>query len=84
MGECYKCKVHLPPDFMFAVENKPVQECVFCKNDTQNIHVENKNGDVIRTLSKQECINRYKEFMSEMVDKPEIRKKLAKDVSIIQ
>jgi len=85
MGQCYRCKERFPPDFMFAVENQPVQECVFCKNGTVEVTVENENGEVVRRMGKQECINRYKEFVSEMVDKPEIREKLVKeDSKIIQ
>jgi hypothetical protein len=83
MGQCYKCKDHFPPDFMFAIEHKPIQECVFCRSNITEVTLENENGDVVGRMTKQECINRYKEFTSDMGGKEGIKKIVKNEMKII-
>jgi len=84
MGQCYKCKDHFPPDFMFAVEHQPVQECVFCKKNINEVVLENGEGDQVGRMSKQECINRYREFTSDMGNKEAIKSVVKDEMKIIQ
>lgn len=79
MGQCYKCKEFLGPDHLSVSENKKYLICNFCKEGKNKITYYDKDNKQ-HTVTKQECVGKYKEFMAKMVKAESIRKKILKGV----
>jgi hypothetical protein len=81
MGQCSQCKEFFGPEHMVESENKKTLICRFCRAGQINIDVYQGEGDdkQIVTIRKQECINKYKEFMNRMMKAETIRKQVLKD-----
>ena len=81
MGQCATCKEFFGPDHMVPSENEKTLVCRFCRAGHTEIRVfqgEGENKKIV-TIRKQECINKYKEFMDRMMRADEIRRKVLKD-----
>ena len=77
MGMCYKCKNFFGPDHLAVSENEKYLECHFCRAGKNTVTYMKESKKI--TVTKQECINKYAEFMSRMVKAEEIRKKVLSD-----
>ena len=75
MGQCYKCKQYFGPDWLVPDENKPIVTCAFCHTGKNSLEVTLDDNSKHR-VTKQECINKYKEFIDRMVNSEEIKKKV--------
>lgn len=78
IGQCVKCKQFLPSHVMFVTERGDGQICAYCKTDKNVITLEDDNGNA-KKFTKDEMVNKYKEFMSNVVNRPEVRKKVFKE-----
>ena len=75
MPLCIKCNRRFHPDFCI-LENATSErsECVFCftKKDVVTIEDE-KTGKVVAKVTKEEAINRYKEYVDKMCNTRNIK-----------
>lgn len=73
MPRCVKCNEVFPPSFMFDVDDD-AQECVFCKLGKKTLTLQESGTE--RKITKQECINKYKEKLNELASKKDIARHL--------
>ena len=82
MPQCAKCKNFYGPDHMVSsTDDKKVIICRFCRAGKDDIRIFQGEGELkeIVTIRKQECINKYKEFINRMVKAEGIRRRLIRD-----
>ena len=75
MPLCIKCNRRFHPDFCISEsETSDRSECVFCftKKDIVTIEDE-KTGQVMARVSKEEAINRYKEYIDKVCETRNIK-----------
>jgi len=79
MGKCAKCGSFLGPDYMIVNDEGTAQICAFCKTGKNTLTVSVEGSKESRTVTKQECVNKYKEFVDRFVSTDSFRKKVLKE-----
>jgi len=81
MPQCVKCKNFYGSNHIVSNENGEGIICRFCRAGKDEIRMFKGEGEhkEIVTIRKQECINKYKEFINRMMQAEDIRKKVIKD-----
>jgi len=81
MSKCVVCGEFLHPDFCVVKEIRgdEVISCVFCHLDKKELTIEDDNGKMLKTVTKDQCIRDYKMYLKRLLDNPVISKILVKD-----
>jgi hypothetical protein len=81
MPTCKVCMRMYHPDWCFeqTIRGDDVIVCTFCRLDKQVLTVENEDGTVKETVTKDEASRDYLKYLDDLSRKPEIAKIIAKD-----
>ena len=65
MGKCVKCHQYFHPDFCVDIgdDKRIVLECAFCHTNKRELEIINDDGIVIERITKEQAINKYKEYI---------------------
>ena len=76
MPECVKCFNRFHPDWCVeeTIRGDDVIICVFCKVDKESLTVTDENDKVVEVVSKQQAVARYKQWLLDLSQKPNIAK----------
>jgi hypothetical protein len=76
MSKCVVCGEFLHPDFCIEKEIRgdKVISCLFCHLDKSKLTIEDKDGKILRKVTKSQCIKEYKMYLKRLMDNPNIAK----------
>lgn len=80
MPKCVKCMKMYHPDWCFEQEIRGdvVVVCNFCRIDKNELTVEDEDGNITETVTKEEASRNYLKYLDDLSKKPSIAKILAK------
>jgi hypothetical protein len=73
MPLCQTCQKLYAPELLHVKENNSI-ECSFCKAGKDTLTITDKNGKVLKRITKQETSGAYAQFLKEMALRPNVQK----------
>jgi hypothetical protein len=73
MPKCIVCSSSLPPDFLTLTDDGLAQKCLFCIKGTDSIEYFSESEGRTMTVTKNETIKEYVEFLRELSDIPNVK-----------
>jgi len=68
MSKCVICDNYFHSDYctIKEIRGESVTVCLFCHFDKNKLTLEDKDGKIVRKITKSKCIKEYKEYINKL------------------